>query len=117
ISYCGSVSLARRVCPLYSKSLVCTLMIVPATWPASEFQVTWSPTVNFVLIVVLPPVWCVLHHCFRCRAGAEGRRLCPGRGLGWPAADSLAVHSAAPAMGAVRVRLRPARFPCPAHRS
>src|SRR5699024_1304495 len=50
ISYCGSSSLARRVWPLYSKSWVWTSVIVPETCPASEFQLTWSPTANFVLM-------------------------------------------------------------------
>src|SRR5699024_6230960 len=50
ISYCGSSSLARRVWPLYSKSSVWTSVIVPETCPASEFQLTWSPTANFVLM-------------------------------------------------------------------
>src|SRR5699024_4402245 len=50
ISYWGSSSLARRVCPLYSKSWVWTSVMVPETCPASEFQLTWSPTANFVLM-------------------------------------------------------------------
>src|SRR5690606_40099429 len=46
ISYCGSSGLQRRMCPLYPVSRVCTLTMRPLTWPASEFQLTWSPTLN-----------------------------------------------------------------------
>src|SRR5690606_18068270 len=46
ISYCGSSGLQWRVWPFHWKSCSWTLMIVPLTWPASEFQVTWSPILN-----------------------------------------------------------------------
>src|SRR6185312_4718404 len=55
ISYCGSSSLQWRGWPLYSVSRVCTLMILPLTWPASEFQRTWSPTLNAWLMVDVSP--------------------------------------------------------------
>src|SRR5690606_22774404 len=46
ISYCGCSALAWRGWPLYVVSRVCTRVIRPLTRPASEFQLTWSPTLN-----------------------------------------------------------------------
>src|SRR5690606_8345944 len=54
ISYCGSSSLQCRVYPCQSKSLTCTLVILPLTWPASEFHATWSPTLNLCAIFIPP---------------------------------------------------------------
>src|SRR5690606_7165581 len=53
ISYCGSSGVHRRMWPLYSVSLVCTRVMTPETRPASEFQLTWSPTENLVMIAAL----------------------------------------------------------------
>src|SRR5699024_7973436 len=53
ISYCVSSGLHRRMCPLYSVSEVCFLTMVPETSPASEFQRTWSPTENVLLMALL----------------------------------------------------------------
>src|SRR6185312_15155888 len=53
ISYCGSSGLQWRGWPLYSVSAVCTFTMWPVTWPASEFQRTWSPTWNCVPIMVV----------------------------------------------------------------
>src|SRR5688572_15347154 len=36
--------------PLYLRSFRWTFLIVPATRPASEFQLTWSPTLNVCVI-------------------------------------------------------------------
>src|SRR5262245_42194080 len=46
ISYCGSSLLAWWTYPFESTSFACTLTILPPTRPASDFQLTCSPTLN-----------------------------------------------------------------------
>lgn len=52
ISYWGLSALARRVWPLYLKSLSWIFVMVPETSPASEFHETWSPTENWGMVVL-----------------------------------------------------------------
>src|SRR5689334_19676171 len=50
ISYCGSSGVAWWVYPLRSTFFWLTPVIVPVTRPASEFQTTWSPTLNLRIL-------------------------------------------------------------------
>src|SRR5690606_3356459 len=97
ISYCGSSGVHRRMWPLYSVSLVCTRVITPETRPASEFQLTWSPTENVVMIAALrSPVY---------RVGARvASRVCRRYRLKLPVTAGCGISGSVRPVSATRSR-------------